>query len=120
LYHASEISVIAILIAANSFVSVWSSASWSIVVVIFYIIVAGLSVALFELLSYMKSKASGKTTAMEMRNRTSHRYDDSGRVVNSPAKIIHKKPLYGIAALYCVFALFSLCVAALLIFLLCA
>ncbi|EYC24980.1 hypothetical protein Y032_0012g1619 [Ancylostoma ceylanicum] len=108
------LAIVAILIAANSFVSLWSNPSWCVLVVIFYIVVVVLSVALFELLSYMKSKASSKTTAMEMRNRTSHRYDDSGRVVNSPAKIIHKKPLYGIAALYFAFALFSFCVAALL------
>ncbi|EPB76408.1 hypothetical protein ANCCEY_04518 [Ancylostoma ceylanicum] len=85
------LAIVAILIAANSFVSLWSNPSWCVLVVIFYIVVVVLSVALFELLSYMKSKASSKTTAMEMRNRTSHRYDDSGRVVNSPAKIIHKK-----------------------------
>lgn len=28
---------------------------------------------------------------MEMRNRTSHRYDDSGRVISSPPKIINSR-----------------------------
>ncbi|KAK6728731.1 hypothetical protein RB195_006026 [Necator americanus] len=108
-------AVVAIMIAANSFVSLWSDASWGFLVMIFYVLVAVLSIALFEVLSYLKSKAPSKTAAMEMRNRTSHRYDDAGKVVSSPPRIVNKKPLYGVAALYLVFLLFSLCVAALLI-----
>ncbi|VDO18687.1 unnamed protein product [Heligmosomoides polygyrus] len=109
------LAIIAILIAANSFVSIWADASWCLGVMIFYIVVAILSIALFEVLTHLKNKAPNKTTAMEMRNRTSHRYDDSGRVISSPPKIINSRPLYGVAALYLLFALFSLCVTALLI-----
>uniref|UniRef100_A0A158PAW0 Cytochrome b561 domain-containing protein n=1 Tax=Angiostrongylus cantonensis TaxID=6313 RepID=A0A158PAW0_ANGCA len=108
-------AVIAILIAANSFLSLWSSSSWSIVVIIFYIIVTILSIVLFEILSHLKNKAPNKTMSMEMRNRSAHRYDDSGKVINSPPKIINQRPLHGLAALWVFFVLFSICVAALLI-----
>ncbi|KAK5980239.1 hypothetical protein GCK32_021642 [Trichostrongylus colubriformis] len=63
----------------------------------------------------MKNKAPNKSTAMEMRNRSTHRYDDSGRVISNPPKIINSKPLHGVLVLYALFVLFSICVAALLI-----
>ncbi|KAJ1367275.1 hypothetical protein KIN20_028154 [Parelaphostrongylus tenuis] len=111
-------SVIAHFIAANWFMSLWSSPTWSVVVVIFYIIVMILSIVLFEILSYLKSKPPNKTISLELRNRSAHRFDDSGKVINVPPKIINEKPLYGVATLYVFFALFSICVAALLILML--
>ncbi|KAK5973736.1 Ferric-chelate reductase 1 [Trichostrongylus colubriformis] len=109
------LAIIAILIATNSFVSLWGDSTWSFSVMIFYIIIVILTVILFELLTYMKNKAPNKSTAMEMRNRSTHRYDDSGRVISNPPKIINSKPLHGVLVLYALFVLFSICVAALLI-----
>ncbi|KAK6012913.1 hypothetical protein OSTOST_21907, partial [Ostertagia ostertagi] len=109
------LAIISILIATNSFVSLWGDSAWTFGVMIFYIVILILSIILFELLTYMKNKAPNKTTAMEMRNRSTHRYDDSGRVISNPPKIINSKPLHGVLALYVFFVLFSLCVAALLI-----
>ncbi|KJH47836.1 hypothetical protein DICVIV_06082 [Dictyocaulus viviparus] len=66
-------------------------------------------------LSYLKNKAPSKTIAMEMQNRSSHRYDDTGKVINIPPKIINLKPLYGVTMMYVLFTLFCFCVTALLI-----
>ncbi|VDM52244.1 unnamed protein product [Angiostrongylus costaricensis] len=72
----------------------------------------------FHILSHLKNKAPNKTISMEMRNRSAHRYDDSGKIINSPPKIINQKPLHGLTALWVFFVLFSICVAALLIMML--
>ncbi|KHJ98927.1 hypothetical protein OESDEN_01092 [Oesophagostomum dentatum] len=108
-------ALIAILIAANSFEGLWSDASWAFGIAIFYVVIAILTVVVLELLSYLASKAPNKTSSMEMRNRAQHRFDDSGNVISSPPKTVNKRPMYGTAAVYFIFVLFSLCIAALLI-----
>ncbi|VDM70785.1 unnamed protein product [Strongylus vulgaris] len=85
---------------------------------VFWVVILIFTVVAFEVLAYMKSKPPSKTGSMEMRNRVGHQYDDSGRVVNNPPKVINKKPLYATAALYLLFGLFSLSIVALLLIML--
>ncbi|CAI4225253.1 unnamed protein product [Auanema sp. JU1783] len=99
-------ALVAVVIAGNSFVGLWSDSNWSFSIVIFYIVIFIAALIGFEILSFMKVKQN-KSSDLELHKRNGHHYDDRGHMRSRQS--YPKKSMYGTLVLYIIFGLFAAC-----------